>query len=275
MMVCLEVGIQCVMYDLVNHHLRTSFHFLTSHLSSGLQMQGRLIVTSHDLSVQFWNINDGSPLLQVAPQLFSTTLAHVYMHQPKAISSLNFEITYTGSSHRHGKKWLLLGTDHGNLCGYQEVNSVIEECPTFFLRLTDFAPMEHVVKHGAVESDDHTGKLNKFVSGLVQNKRTGSVVYESAAHIGADPHHQHQHQHHHLSHGHGHGVGHSHGHRPLHVHTAGHHQPAQHPPRAHAPHHDLLGPHGGQYRQEEDSVATASHVGEIRENSSGTSRLPL
>lgn len=43
----------------------------------------RLIVTSHDLSIQFWNFNDGTNLIQLQPQLYSTTLAHLYSSAPK------------------------------------------------------------------------------------------------------------------------------------------------------------------------------------------------
>jgi hypothetical protein len=214
------------------------------------QLQGRLIVTSHDLSVQFWNINDGSPLLQVSPQLFSTTLAHLYLHQPRAITTMSFEHTYAGSTHRRVKKWLLLGTDHGNLCGYQEGNSVIEECPTFFLRLTDFAPMEHVVKQALEGLDDTTGKLNKFVSGLVQNKRAGSVMYESAAEIEAEAHHG----------------AHS-------KHTGPHapHAPHRHDTKSQPQPHRGAGKHllvGGR-SLEEGSIGGFSHIGGFKENSTG------
>jgi hypothetical protein len=141
---------------------------------------------------------------------------------------MSFDVTYSGA-HRRMKKWLLLGTDHGNICGFQEVNSVVEECPTFFLRLTDYAPMEHVVKHTLVD-EENTGRLNKFVAGLVQSKRTNSVlvepqVVEAVQHKGALHHSAH---HGGGQHGGGHGPHHDDHHHPpfhshLHGHRSGHH----------------------------------------------------
>ncbi len=141
-------------------------------------MQSRLIVTSQDLSVQFWNLNDGRPLIQVSPQLYSTTLAHIYANLPKAISSTSYETLSSGTGKRV-KKLLLVGTEHGHLCGYQESQSLVEECPVFFLRLTDFAPMEHIVKTAAV-TEVRKGKLNTLVSGLVQHQRAGSTQLNAA-----------------------------------------------------------------------------------------------
>ena len=150
-------------------------------------MQSRLIVTSQDLSVQFWNLNDGSPLIQVSPQLYSTTLAHLYANLPKSISYTSYETLSSGTGKRV-KKLLLVGTEHGHLCGYQESQSLVEECPLFFLRLTDFAPMEHVVKTAAV-TEVRKGKLNTLVSGLVQHQRAGSTQLNAAEEIEGLLHH--------------------------------------------------------------------------------------
>ena len=152
-------------------------------------MQSRLIVTAHDLSVQFWNLNDGSPLLQVNPQLYSTTLAHIYASLPKSVSTTSYETLSSGTNKRV-KKLLLVGTEQGNLCGYQEANSLIEECPVFFLRLTDFAPMEHVVK-SAVSNEERNGRLNTLVSGLMHHRteRTGSVQFNPQDEMEAQLHH--------------------------------------------------------------------------------------
>lgn len=141
-------------------------------------MQSRLIVTSQDRSVQFWNLNDGSPLIQVSPQLYSTTLAHLYANLPKAISATSYETLSSGTGKRV-KKLLLVGTEHGHLCGYHESQSLVEECPVFFLRLSDFAPMEHVVKTAAA-TEVRKGKLNTLVSGLVQHQRAGSTQLNAA-----------------------------------------------------------------------------------------------
>lgn len=128
--------------------------------------------------MQFWNINDGTPLIQVEPQLYSTTLAHIYANLPKSVSSLSYEVLFIGA-HKRARKLLLIGTEQGNLCGFQENTSVIEECPVFFLRLTDFAPMEHVVKHASDEHGLQRGRLNSLVTGMVQNKRANSVAVGS------------------------------------------------------------------------------------------------
>lgn len=93
-------------------------------------------MTAFDLSVQFWNINDGVNLLQLHPQLYSTTLAHVYATQPRSISTLSYEVVRTGEK-KTAKKLLLLGTEHGNICGYHETNSFIDDVPVVFLRISD------------------------------------------------------------------------------------------------------------------------------------------
>lgn len=100
--------------------------------------QTRLIVTAYDLSVQLWNINDGVNLMQLQPQLYSTTLAHVYANLPRGITSVSYEMVLAGSGEKKApRKLILIGTEHGNVCGYHESNSVVDDVPVMFLRLSD------------------------------------------------------------------------------------------------------------------------------------------
>ncbi|KAJ1443337.1 hypothetical protein B484DRAFT_389616, partial [Ochromonadaceae sp. CCMP2298] len=50
---------------------------------------------------------------------------------------------------------ILVGTAQGNLCGYQELHSVIEEVPVFFLRLGDFAPLDRTGQTGRLGAGPH------------------------------------------------------------------------------------------------------------------------
>ncbi len=100
--------------------------------------QTRLIVTAYDLSVQLWNINDGVNLMQLQPQLYSTTLAHVYANLPRGITSVSYEMVLAGGGEKKApRKLILIGTEHGNVCGYHESNSVVDDVPVMFLRLSD------------------------------------------------------------------------------------------------------------------------------------------
>ncbi len=165
--------------------------------------------------MQFWNLNDGSPLIQVEPQLYSTTLAHIYASLPKSVSTLSYETLASGSSNRV-RKLMLIGTEQGNLCGFQESNSIIEECPVFFLRLTDFAPMEHVVKT-VVATEVRKGRLNTLVSGLVQNKRAAGVQFSVDEEIDEQTTHPGQNKGRHALHGLGAEHPHSDAHTAVHV----------------------------------------------------------
>eukprot|EP01033_Poteriospumella_lacustris_P012679 gene12679-9071_t len=106
--------------------------------------QTRLLVLAADLSVQFWSVTDGSPLTQVAPQLFSTSLAHVYGNCRKQVTQLLHDVVSVrvsgegaGAERTRQHKLLLLGTSLGHVCGYQEAHAAIDEIPTTFLRLAE------------------------------------------------------------------------------------------------------------------------------------------
>lgn len=208
-------------------------------------MQSRLIVTAQDLSVQFWNLNDGSPLLQVLPQLYSTTLAHIYASLPKSVSTLSYE-TLLSSTGKRVKKLVLIGTEQGNLCGYQEAHSLIEECPVFFLRLTDFAPMEHVVKSAAT-SEVRRGKLNTLVSGMLHHRteRTGSVQFNAQDEMEAQLHHANRVKHAHIG-----------AHTGHHDHSA-HSHPASHA-NSHISSHTPSAAHGHGVEEQNPSVVVSN-----------------
>jgi len=131
------------------------------------KVQSRLIVTSHyDSKVQFWNINDGSSVIQFEPQLYSTSLSSFYSPLPKVISSASYDIMYTQikqtTDHPKGtvtarhvsrqsdpmrqlksrRKYVILGTQSGNICCYLESSSVVDSNPSFFLRYYDVNPFE-------------------------------------------------------------------------------------------------------------------------------------
>eukprot|EP01038_Epipyxis_sp_PR26KG_P010466 gene10466-14060_t len=98
--------------------------------------KSRLIVTGHDNSVQFWSFSDGSNLIDLQPQFYSNTLAQQFNNLPKAISCVGYEIL-NKLSRIGARKYLLIGTEQGNLCGYEETNAVIEAVPVFFFRVKD------------------------------------------------------------------------------------------------------------------------------------------
>jgi hypothetical protein len=122
--------------------------------------QTRLIVVGSNLSVQYWNIHDGTNLIQVFPQLYSTSLAHIYSNYPKTVvfltqdiffpatavsstSSSSSDSTIPSSSTKEGitrtkpLKLLLLVTDFGHICVYPEHSAIIEPIPSAFLRASD------------------------------------------------------------------------------------------------------------------------------------------
>jgi hypothetical protein len=178
-------------------------------------MESRLIVTSVDNRIQFWNINDGTPLIQVEPQLFSTTLAHIYTNQHKEITSLCYDILQIGPSKRQ-KKFVIAGTSHGNLCGYQELSSVINEFPVFFLRLADFSAIDMEVAT-VVHNAPSKMNMSTLVKGLVSNQanKRGSVdgdhigLHNTGTGTGADADNN-LNLNHSNSRGHGHNQGHAH-----------------------------------------------------------------
>jgi hypothetical protein len=131
------------------------------------KVQSRLIVTSHyDSKVQFWNINDGSSVIQFEPQLYSTSLSSFYSPLPKVVTSASYDVMYTQikqtTDHRAGtvtarhvsrqsdpmrqlksrRKYVILGTQSGNICCYLESSSAVDSNPSFFLRYYDVNPFE-------------------------------------------------------------------------------------------------------------------------------------
>lgn len=97
--------------------------------------------------MQYWNIHDGSNLIQVNPQLYSTSLAHVYSNYPKSIVCITQDILVLPPADTEGSdypkrntkpaKLLLIGTEFGHVCVYQETQAVIEPIPSAFLRAID------------------------------------------------------------------------------------------------------------------------------------------
>eukprot|EP01039_Chlorochromonas_danica_P001258 gene1258-1371_t len=86
--------------------------------------QTRLIVYGCDHSVHFWNIHDGSNLIQFVPQLFPTSLINQLgrgHHQQQH------------SQHQHSRH----SSQVGSISIYHEHQATIESIPTSFLRLLD------------------------------------------------------------------------------------------------------------------------------------------
>eukprot|EP01035_Chromulina_nebulosa_P023791 gene23791-30858_t len=92
----------------------------------------RLIAVGYDSSVQLINFLDGTSLLTIFPQLYSTALAYKFA-TPSAsgITHVSYETAYVGADFTP-KKLLFLGTSAGNLCGYNEYHAKVEEVPIFF-----------------------------------------------------------------------------------------------------------------------------------------------
>ncbi len=149
------------------------------------QHQTRLIVTAFDLSVQLWNINDGVNLMQLHPQLYSTTLAHVYAALPRSISSMSYEVVRTGEK-KTAKKLLFLATEHGNVCGYQEANSFIDDVPVVFLRVSDKSKnLTHAHKAASQGAGSPTkeSNLKHLVKSLIKVAKVAKPAH--AAHSGS------------------------------------------------------------------------------------------
>ena len=134
-------------------------------------MQARLIVTSYDHSVQLWNLNDGTPLFQAHPQLY--TPSSTSTSNCKNITTIQYEIININNKTKEKKKYILIGTDTTTICGYQEINSIIEEIPSIYLNLTDYKAAEHRVNINNNNNNSNKNKmnLNKLVTGLVENKK--------------------------------------------------------------------------------------------------------
>lgn len=111
------------------------------------KLQSRLIITSYDLSIQFWSVTDGTNLIQLYPQLYPYSMSKLYSHLPRIATVVDYDTLYTNvkqnSTHviettknasKSKTKYVLLGTQNGNICGYQELNSSIDGSPSFFLR---------------------------------------------------------------------------------------------------------------------------------------------
>ena len=132
-------------------------------------MQARLIVTSYDHSVQLWNLNDGTPLFQAHPQLYTPSSTSTC----KNITTIQYEIININNKTKEKKKYILIGTDTTTICGYQEINSIIEEIPSIYLNLTDYKAAEHRVNINNNNNNSNKNKmnLNKLVTGLVENKK--------------------------------------------------------------------------------------------------------
>lgn len=149
--------------------------------------------------MQFWNINDGSNLIQLKPQLYSTTLAHVYAHLPRSISAACYEILLPLPSKqqpqlqkqarkqniskqqiqlKQPKKLFIVGTEHGNICGYEENNSNIEEVPVFFLRLQH--QQQQLLLQNAVNSVKPSLEDSGFINNnnSSNNNNNNSILYE-------------------------------------------------------------------------------------------------
>ena len=140
------------------------------------QNQSRLIVASHDLTVQFWNINDGANLIQLLPQVYSTTLAHVYSSLPRCITALAQDSLPIGQKQKR-KKLLFVGTEHGNICAYPETSSVIDPVPQLFLRVDDASAVANkaVVKVAVKKKFRLDGIVGDLLS-LASSKSAAAAV---------------------------------------------------------------------------------------------------
>ena len=134
------------------------------------------MVTGYDLSVQLWNINDGSNLIQVQPQLYSTTLAHTYANLPRSISTVTYETVNYGEQ-KHTRKYIFIGNEYGNICGYQEANSAIEDVPVMFFRIGDTTKNQVEYYRSLAEENEGitTNKdphLRSFVKQMIHKKHS-------------------------------------------------------------------------------------------------------
>lgn len=117
--------------------------------------QNRVIITGPDQRIYFWNLHDGNCLFQFDPQLYSTTLAHLYFNIPKNITHIFQGQIYSQTSDENDDsdpisfstspqkqsikpvKTLFISTDHGHVCIYPEIQATIEEVPSSFLRISE------------------------------------------------------------------------------------------------------------------------------------------
>lgn len=140
-----------------------------------------------DLSVQLWNVSDGSNLMQIEPQLYSTTLAHYYANLPRSITTLNYELIDVGET-KPPKKLFIIGTDHGNLCGYYESNSFVDPIPIFFLRLND---QEGIRNQSnilfAVDQKKKKINFNSLVKNLIEEGSVGSSTVNKPQNVNSEP----------------------------------------------------------------------------------------
>lgn len=165
-------------------------------------------MTGCDLSVQFWNVNDGVNLLHLQPQLYSTTLAHVYANLPRSITAVSYEVVRAGDK-RVPKKLIFVGTEHGNVCAYQEASSFVDDVPVVFLRVSD-ASKDHTSAHkaaaaAAAESPGKGGNLKHLVKSLIRVTKV-APARPAAAHVSSVSSHSHEDDslaHHTGVHGHG------------------------------------------------------------------------
>jgi hypothetical protein len=154
------------------------------------------VVVGSNLSVQYWNIHDGSNLIQVSPQLFSTSLAHVYSSYPKSIVAMYQDIIQVqsmqggggdgdGNSRKNSKplKLLMLGTEFGHVCVYHEQQAEVEPIPSAFLRVHD-----RELESGSV-ADHQNAILEKLAKPVKQNKislRTLTLQAHRAKEVAAE-----------------------------------------------------------------------------------------
>lgn len=133
------------------------------------QHRTRLIVSSMDLSIQFWNINDGTNILQFQPQLYSTALAHQFAALPKSVCAINYivytpddsrneklEVLFGDADAKKAKRFVLLGTETGGICGYQEVYANIDSVPLFFMQ-------QHNISQEKVQETKEAVKKSNFM----------------------------------------------------------------------------------------------------------------
>jgi hypothetical protein len=102
----------------------------------------RLIVSSADLSVHFWNIHDGTCLVQFHPQLYSSSLAHIFSTVPKSVCSMHHNVMLRKVEDDPRKqappqKILMIATDLGHVCIFAERQGNLDDAPMSFLRLPE------------------------------------------------------------------------------------------------------------------------------------------
>lgn len=150
-----------------------------------------MIIIYANLSIHYWNLQDGQNLLSFTPQLFSTALASMYSNSisQKRVTTVLQDMMFNATTNLvtgggKGKKMnkiLLLGTESGHICTYYEKDAYIDSIPVAFLRASDFEQQDKEKSGYSHSSMEHT-----------------SIVSASSS-IGHAQHSSHQHQSHHSS----------------------------------------------------------------------------